>query len=323
MGGDPTTVGKETNVAYRSIVSPSYFDTVGTRLERGRLFDENDNIRSRPVALINASMARQLFPKMNPIGQVVGAVNTNQRVEWMEIVGVVEDTRPIEAQSTGIAFHVYQPYAQRTWQFALISVRATTPEIAATLVGAIREKAAEEVDPTVALRRITPMVTLIEQQTRVWATINSLLVLFAGLGLLLAALGVYGVVSRTIAQRTGEFGIRMALGAQARDILRLVLGANLRTALLGAGVGVIGALVLARYPGERAAGVCGGQRAGAGRSDRNSAPRGAGRLPAARAASDANRSCGGAAQRMTRLGSISGRETSSLPPNIMADKWGN
>ena len=244
-GGDPMAVGK-TNVAYRSIVSPSYFDTVGTRLERGRLFDENDHIRSRPVALINASMARQLFPKINPIGQAVGAVNTDQRVEWMEIVGVVEDTRPIEAQSTGIAFHVYQPYAQRTWQFALISVRAVTPEIAATLVGAIREKAAE-VDPTVALRRITPMVTLIEQQTRVWATINSLLVLFAGLGLLLAALGVYGVVSRTIAQRRGEFGIRMALGAQARDILRLVLGANLRTALRGAGAGVIGALVLGRY----------------------------------------------------------------------------
>ena len=80
-----------------------------------------------------------------------------------------------------------------------------------------------------------------------WETINHLLVLFAGLGLSLAALGVYGVVSRMIAQRTGEFGIRMALGAQARDILRLVLGANLRTALLGAGAGVIGALVLARY----------------------------------------------------------------------------
>ena len=164
----------------------------------------------------------------------------------MEIVGVVEDTRPIEAHSTGITFQVYQPYSQRTWKFMLISVRAATPEIATTLVGAIRQKAVE-VDPTVPVRRITPMVTLIEQQTRVWATINALLVLFAALGLSLAALGVYGVVARTVAQRTGEFGIRMALGAQSRHILGLVVGANLRPALLGVGVGLIGAFVLGRY----------------------------------------------------------------------------
>jgi len=238
--------GHDRHVAYLSMVSPSYFDTIGARLERGRLFDENDNMRSRPVALINSSMARQLFAGRDPIGQGIGEVSSNGRVAWMVIVGVVEDTRPIEAQSTGVSFQVYQPYAQRTWQFALISVRAATPEIAATLVSAIRQKAAE-VDPTVALRRITPMVTLIEQQTRIWETINALLVLFAGLGLSLAALGVYGVVSRIIVQRTGEFGIRMALGAQARDILGLVLGANLRTAMLGAGVGVIVALALARY----------------------------------------------------------------------------
>lgn len=243
--GNPDGDGSS-HVAYYTIASPSYFDTIGTRLVRGRVFNEGDDMRSRPVALINASMARELFAGKDPIGQGIGEVKSTGEVAWMTVVGVVEDTRPVEAQSTGISFHVYQPYAQRTWQFALLSVRAATPEIAATLAGPIRQKAAE-LDPAVALRRITPMVTLIEQQTRVWETINALLVLFAGLGLSLAALGVYGVVSRMVAQRRGEFGIRMALGAQARDILGLVLRASLLTGLVGGALGVIGALVLARY----------------------------------------------------------------------------
>jgi putative ABC transport system permease protein len=95
--------------------------------------------------------------------------------------------------------------------------------------------------------RVMPMATLIDEQTQVWQTIDELLLLFAALGVSLVALGIYGVVSRTIAQRTGEFGIRMALGAQPRAILLMVLVGNLRTALYGASIGVLGALLLAGY----------------------------------------------------------------------------
>jgi len=227
-------------------VSPSYLDTVGIRLLRGRNFNEHDQANSRWVALISKTTAEQLFPGKDPIGQGIGYVAGAGNVVWMEIVGVVADTRPIEARASDIRFEVYQPYAQRTWEVMILSVRAATPELAQALVEPIR-RTVTKYNSNLAINRTMPMVALIREQTQVWETINHLLVLFAGLGLSLAALGVYGVVSRMIAQRTGEFGIRMALGAQARDILGLVLGANLRTALMGAGVGVIGALVLARY----------------------------------------------------------------------------
>jgi len=244
--GNPRETGANSFIAYQRVVSPSYLDTVGIRLLRGRNFNEHDQANSRWVALIGKTTAEQLFPGKDPIGQGIGYVAGAGNVVWMEIVGVVADTRPIEARASDIRFEVYQPYAQRTWEVMILSVRAATPELAQALVEPIR-RTVTKYNSNLAINRTMPMVALIREQTQVWETINHLLVLFAGLGLSLAALGVYGVVSRMIAQRTGEFGIRMALGAQARDILGLVLGANLRTALMGAGVGVIGALVLARY----------------------------------------------------------------------------
>ncbi|MBK8478274.1 MAG: ABC transporter permease [Opitutaceae bacterium] len=244
--GDPRDTGGDSFMAYQSVVSPSYFDTVGIRLLRGRNFNEHDHTRSRWVALIGETMAGQMFPGQDPIGQRIGYFAGAGNWVWLEIVGLVADTRPIEARPSDIRYEVYQPYAQRTWEVMTLLVRAKTPELAPALVEPIR-RTVTDFNPNLAMYRVLPMATLIEEQTQVWETINQLLLLFAGLGLSLAGLGVYAVVARTIAQRTGEFGIRMALGAQARDILGLVFGANLRTALLGAGVGVIGALVLARY----------------------------------------------------------------------------
>lgn len=241
--GNPAERSGDSFMAYQRIVSPSYFDTVGIRLLRGRNFNAHDHAGSRPVVLIDETMAQQVFPGQDPIGQRIGFPRNGF---WLEIVGVVADARPIEARPSDIRFEVYQPYAQATLEVVTLSVKAKNPEVATTLVEPIRRTVANY-NPNLAINHAMPMVTLIEEQTKVWETINQLLLLFAGLGLSLAALGVYGVVSRTIAQRTGEFGIRMALGAQARDILRLVLGANLRTTLCGAAVGVIGALALARY----------------------------------------------------------------------------
>ncbi len=244
--GNPAERGGDSFTAYQRIVSPSYFDTVGIRLLRGRNFNEHDHAGTRPVALISETMAGQVFLGQDPIGQPIGYSTGGGNSAWMEIIGVVADARPIEARRNDIRYEVYQPYAQVTLEVMTLSVKARTPELARTLVEPIR-RTVTNYNPNLAINHAMPMVTLIKEQTKVWETINRLLLLFAGLGLSLAALGVYGVVSRMIAQRTGEFGIRMALGAQARDILRLVLGGNLRMALCGAAVGVIGALALARY----------------------------------------------------------------------------
>lgn len=244
--GNPTEPSAESFMAYQRIVSPSYFDTVGMRLLRGRNFNEHDHVRSRPVALISATMAEEIFPGQDPIGQGIGYVVGSGNMAWMEVVGVVADTRPIEARMSDIRYEVYQPYAQSTLEVMTLAVKAATPELALALVEPIR-RTVTNYNPHLSMHRVMPMVTLIEEQTKVWETINQLLVLFAGLGLALAALGVYSVVSRMITHRTGEFGIRLALGAQAHDILGLVLAGNLRTVLFGAGVGVVGALALARY----------------------------------------------------------------------------
>ncbi|HYP17918.1 MAG TPA: FtsX-like permease family protein, partial [Opitutus sp.] len=141
-------------------------------------------------------------------------------------------------------FQSYVPLAQATWSYVMLVVRADAP--AETLVSPIR-LAVSELDPDLALKDLMPVPHFIRRSTQDLQTINQLLVGFASLGLFLAALGIYGVVTRLVAQRTSEIGIRMALGAQLSDIARLILGAGLRLVLIGSGLGLLGAIALARF----------------------------------------------------------------------------
>jgi putative ABC transport system permease protein len=190
-------------------------------------------------------MARSLFPNQDPIGQRLGVVGA-QPPAWAEIVGIVEDVRAQEVNPSPIVFQVYKPYPQESWQYVSIAVRATEPARAPALLEAIRRTVAE-LDPDQPVLNLMLSTARLERNTAFLRTINQLLILFAGLGLLLAALGIYGVTARLVTQRTTEIGIRMALGAQVRDIARLVLGGGLRLTLAGAAVGLAGAVVLSRY----------------------------------------------------------------------------
>jgi putative ABC transport system permease protein len=232
-------------IAFTNGISASYFDTFGTRLLRGRVFNGTDTHTSQPVVIINDTMARSLFPNQDPIGQRLGVVGA-QPPAWAEIVGIVEDVRAQEVNPSPIVFQVYKPYPQESWQYVSIAVRATEPARAPALLEAIRRTVAE-LDPDQPVLNLMLSTARLERNTAFLRTINQLLILFAGLGLLLAALGIYGVTARLVTQRTTEIGIRMALGAQVRDIARLVLGGGLRLTLAGAAVGLAGALVLSRY----------------------------------------------------------------------------
>ena len=241
QGREPPPKGQELS-AFTNAVSASYFDTVGTRLLRGRLVDETDQLKSRPVVVINDSMARALFPQGDAIGHSLGLAGQDDHF-WAEIVGIVEDTRSMRVTPSSIHFQVYKPFTQEAWQYVTITVRASNPVQAPLLLEPIR-KIVASLDPDQPVMRLMTIPDQVHRNMNVWETINQLLIIFAGIGLLLSALGIYGVITRLMTQRTGEIGIRMALGAQLGDIMRLVLGGGVRLALLGTAVGLLGALAL-------------------------------------------------------------------------------
>lgn len=243
-GREPPPPGEEL-VAFVNGVSSTFLDTVGLRLVQGRFIDATDHLTGPPVVVINQSMAHALFPDGNVLGQRLGQTGGSE-IFWAEIVGVVEDARPLNITPSPVRFHIYKPFPQEAWQWATISVRATDAARAALLVEPIR-RAVASLDPDQPLQNLMTVPERIDRNFSVWQTINSLLTLFAGLGLLLAALGIYSVTARLVAQRTAEIGIRMALGAQVRDILRLILGGGIRLALAGTGLGIVGAILLSDY----------------------------------------------------------------------------
>jgi putative ABC transport system permease protein len=230
-------------VAFTNAVSPEYFDTVGTRLHRGRGFLSSDARTSSPVVIVNEAMARALFPRGDAIGRRLGPAG-EAAPEWAEIVGIVSDVRFLSIASQP-AFQVYKPLSQETWGYVSVTVRAKTPEAASGLVEPFR-RTVTAMNPDLPVLNLMPLPMFIDNSVRDFATINQLLVGFAALGMFLAALGIYGVIARLVTQRTMEIGIRMALGAKFADVVRLMLGAGVRMTVVGVTVGLVGAYALTR-----------------------------------------------------------------------------
>ncbi len=241
--GRPTPpAGQEPSASYNGI-SPDYFAVTGTRLLSGRAFTRKDTATSEKVVLINETMARVLFPGANPLGQRLARADLPQR-EWAEIVGVVADVIPVGVYRQPIPFQVYHPFVQEPWNYATLAVRVSRLAPESTL--APIRAAIASLDPDLPVRDLMPIQTALHRAAADLDMLKQMLGAFAALGLSLAVLGIYGVIARTVAQRTGEIGIRMALGAQMVDVVRLVLGSGLRLAVIGAGLGLLGAFGLAR-----------------------------------------------------------------------------
>ena len=232
-------------------VSPHYFETVGTRVLNGRTFNESDTLTSPRVFIINQAMARGLFGDESPIGRRIAQAG-GQTPEWGEIVGVVGDVESVYANRITLPYQLYQPMAQEPRPLNELAVR-TAGIAPSTLVDGIRTTMAA-LDPDLAVRKLQPAVTTIAWANYQDGVLGSVLSALALLGLGLASLGVYGVIARTVAQRTGEFGIRLALGAEAGDIVRLVVTSGTKLALIGSALGLLGAfgvsrLLAAAFPG--------------------------------------------------------------------------
>ena len=225
--------------AFPRMVSDGYVGAMGIPLKAGRDFTEADNLTGQPVIIINETLARRLWPGQNPIGQIVVGACAPER----QVVGVVGDVRHIALeQSSGNEMYIPILQCGDQWSVNLV-VRSTLPP--PSMASVVRD-ALKPLDPNLPANEFRPLETLVDKAVSPRRFVLILLSGFSVFALILASLGIYAVISYSVNQRTQEFGIRMALGAESHDVLRLVLGKGMLLALAGAATGLVGALALSR-----------------------------------------------------------------------------
>ncbi|MGH9935260.1 MAG: FtsX-like permease family protein, partial [Blastocatellia bacterium] len=227
-------------------VSAAYLQTMGIPLRRGRYFGESDNEKSMPVAIVNETMARQYWLGEDAVGKRFKIGDPDSPVPWLTVVGVVADVRQM-GMDAPVKAEMYLPYRQMTTHpfFAPrdLVIRASVDPM--SIVAAARREI-QAVDPDQPVSNIRTMEGVLDEEIGQRRLGMTLVAIFAGLALLLASLGIYGVLSYFVVQHTREIAVRLALGAQRRDILGLVLKKGMALALIGVAIGLVAAFALTR-----------------------------------------------------------------------------
>jgi putative ABC transport system permease protein len=231
------------NTSYYS-VTPEYFRAMGIRLVRGRIFTPQDDAKAPRVAIINETMARQHFPNEDPIGKRINI--TWGPDTWREIVGIVGDIKQYGVDKATSA-QSYEPFAQVP--FSSLNVVVRTSGSPAALLGALRPTV-YAVDKDQPIGSIRPLEEIMAESIARQRFAMTLLSVFSAVALVIAAVGIYGVMAYNVVQRTGEFGIRMALGAQQSDVMRLVLTQGGKLIGLGLLIGLAATLAASRAMGS-------------------------------------------------------------------------
>jgi predicted permease len=239
----PAANAKENPFANYNIASPGYFSTVGTPVLRGRDFLETDTVNTTPVVIINNAMAKKFWPGEDPIGKQVGL--GSPEFPAMTVVGIVADVKHLSLREDP-GPEMYVPYTQRPYPSMLtMHVVLRTKTDPASVMERVRE-AVGLLDPDVPVAKLTALATLVDDSLAGPRFSMLLLAAFAALAVLLATIGMYGVISYSVAQRTREIGIRMVLGAQRRNVVGMVLGQGAGLTALGLTIGLVTALGVTR-----------------------------------------------------------------------------
>jgi putative ABC transport system permease protein len=223
-------------------VSNDYFATLGARLQQGRAFNAADTDDHPKVVIINETAARSFWPNESPIGKRIS--DTGPQRQFFEVVGVVNDLAfPASLREPYTRFEGFVPIAQDTPAYLTIALRTSSNS---EVIANTMRQAIAGIDPALPVYRIRTARAAVDQGLGSISLLGSLLGAFALVGVILAAVGIYGVVSYTVVQRTGELGIRLALGAQTRDVMWLVLGKGAVLVVSGALLGAAGAYGVSR-----------------------------------------------------------------------------
>jgi putative ABC transport system permease protein len=229
----------------RHAVSPRYLRTLGVRLLGGRDFTDADSETAPKVALINARLARDLFPGQDPVGKrfIPGRPDPKRPPVWITIVGVVDDTR-MYGLANPSRLEIYRPLTQGTpdEMDLMVKSRVDTASLTSSIRGVLRS-----IDRNQPISSVSTMDQLVRDSVGSRRVTLILLGLFSALALVLAGIGIYGVIAYSVAQRTHEIGIRMALGAGRNDVLKMILLQGARIALTGLTIGILAAGALTRY----------------------------------------------------------------------------
>jgi len=240
--GFPVLSVGEAPAVNHCVISSDYFSAMGVAMLKGRDFDDRDTREAPKVTIIDERLAREYWPEDDPIGKRIRFGPPEDNEPWHTIVGVVGDVRH-ERLDASTRKSVYLPFAQMPIGGSGLAIRtAGRPR---DLISAVRSQL-RDLDPDLPLTQVMPMTEVVARSVWQPRLYTALFGVFAAVALILATIGIYGVMSYAVTQRTREIGLRMALGAQRQDVLKLVVGQGVLLASIGVGIGLVAALALTR-----------------------------------------------------------------------------
>jgi putative ABC transport system permease protein len=240
-GAPEPKAGQEEEGRYR-VCTPDYFQTMGISILKGRGFTEQDKKGSLPVVIVNETLARKYWPAGDALGKRIRFYGPLERAPWMEIVGIVQDVK--HELNLPVTPEYYLPHAQDSWNAMVLVARTSVDP--GSMAAPIRQQvlAIDKDQPVFDVKTMNEVRAI---SISVYSIGSVSMTIFAIVALLLAAVGIYGVMAFAVTQRTQEIGIRMALGARALDVLKLVLRNGMSLAVIGAVIGLAGAFVITRF----------------------------------------------------------------------------